>query len=60
LKTLIGEVGDGAKIAFNILNVGRFKLGASVTGGAKLAIHHAIRYANEREQFNVPISVSAR
>jgi alkylation response protein AidB-like acyl-CoA dehydrogenase len=53
---LIGKVGDGAKIAFNILNVGRFKLGASVTGGAKLAIHEAIRYANERHQFNKPIS----
>ena len=55
-ENLIGEVGDGAKIAFNILNVGRFKLGASVTGGAKLAIHQAVRYANEREQFGVPIS----
>ena len=53
---LIGNVGDGAKIAFNILNVGRFKLGASVTGGAKLALHDAIRYANERHQFNRPIS----
>ncbi len=53
---LIGNVGDGAKIAFNILNVGRFKLGASVTGGAKLAIHEAVRYANERQQFNKPIS----
>jgi alkylation response protein AidB-like acyl-CoA dehydrogenase len=53
---LIGHVGDGAKIAFNILNVGRFKLGASVTGGAKLALHDAIRYANERQQFNKPIS----
>jgi len=53
---LIGNVGDGAKIAFNILNVGRFKLGASVTGGAKLAIHEAVRYANEREQFNKKIS----
>ena len=53
---LIGEVGDGAKIAFNILNVGRFKLGASVTGGAKLAIENAIKYANEREQFKTPIS----
>jgi alkylation response protein AidB-like acyl-CoA dehydrogenase len=53
---LIGNVGDGAKIAFNILNVGRFKLGASVTGGAKLAIHHAVRYANERQQFGKPIS----
>lgn len=56
VENLIGEVGDGAKIAFNILNVGRFKLGASVTGGAKLAIHHAIKYANEREQFKVPIA----
>lgn len=56
LTNLIGNVGDGAKIAFNILNVGRFKLGASVTGGAKLAIHEAVRYANERHQFNKPIS----
>ena len=56
VENLIGEVGDGAKIAFNILNVGRFKLGASVTGGAKLAIEHAIKYANEREQFKTPIS----
>ena len=53
---LIGNVGDGAKIAFNILNVGRFKLGASVTGGAKLAIHEAVRYANERHQFGKAIS----
>ena len=56
VENLIGEVGDGTKIAFNILNVGRFKLGASATGGAKLALHHSIRYANERQQFNVPIS----
>jgi alkylation response protein AidB-like acyl-CoA dehydrogenase len=53
---LIGRIGDGAKIAFNILNVGRFKLGASVTGGAKLAIHETVRYANERRQFGNPIS----
>lgn len=53
---LIGNVGDGAKIAFGVLNVGRFKLGASVTGGAKLAIHDSIRYSNERHQFNKPIS----
>jgi alkylation response protein AidB-like acyl-CoA dehydrogenase len=53
---LIGNVGDGAKIAFNILNVGRFKLGASVTGGAMLAIHETVRYANERQQFGKPIS----
>jgi alkylation response protein AidB-like acyl-CoA dehydrogenase len=53
---LIGNVGDGAKIAFGVLNVGRFKLGASVTGGAKLAIHETVRYANERHQFGKPIS----
>jgi len=53
---LIGSVGDGAKIAFNILNVGRFKLGAAVVGGAKTAINHAVRYANERHQFGVPVS----
>ncbi|MGI8467933.1 MAG: acyl-CoA dehydrogenase family protein [Pyrinomonadaceae bacterium] len=56
VTNLIGSVGDGARIAFNILNVGRFKLGASATGGAKLALFEAIRYANERRQFNKPIS----
>lgn len=56
VANLIGNVGDGAKIAFGVLNVGRFKLGASVTGGAKLAIHESVRYANERHQFNKPIS----
>ena len=56
VTNLLGNVGDGAKIAFNILNVGRFKLGASTTGGAKLAIHESIRYANERHQFGKPIS----
>ena len=56
VTNLLGNVGDGAKIAFNILNVGRFKLGASTTGGAKLAIHESVRYANERHQFGKPIS----
>jgi alkylation response protein AidB-like acyl-CoA dehydrogenase len=56
VTNLIGNVGDGAKIAFNILNVGRFKLGASVTGGAKLALTEAIKYANERHQFGKSIS----
>jgi alkylation response protein AidB-like acyl-CoA dehydrogenase len=56
VTNLIGNVGDAAKIAFNILNVGRFKLGASTTGGAKLAIHESVRYANERRQFGKPIS----
>jgi alkylation response protein AidB-like acyl-CoA dehydrogenase len=56
VENLLGEVGDGAKIAFNILNIGRFKLGASVLGGSKMMIHEAVRYANERHQFNQPIS----
>ncbi|MEJ7711386.1 MAG: acyl-CoA dehydrogenase family protein [Pyrinomonadaceae bacterium] len=53
---LLAEVGKGAKIAFNVLNVGRFKLGASAVGGMKLAAHDSIRYANERHQFGKPIS----
>ncbi len=56
VENVIGKVGDGAKIAFNILNVGRFKLGASCVGGMKLAVHDSIRYANERHQFNKPIA----
>jgi alkylation response protein AidB-like acyl-CoA dehydrogenase len=56
VENLLGEVGKGAKIAFNILNVGRFKLGASCAGGSKLMVHEAVRYANERRQFGVPIS----
>jgi len=53
---LLGEAGKGHKIAFNVLNVGRFKLGASVTGGAKEAITDALKYANIRKQFNTQIS----
>ena len=56
VENLLGEVGKGAKIAFNILNIGRFKLGASVNGGMKLAIYESVRYANERHQFGKPIS----
>lgn len=56
VENLLGNVGDGAKIAFNILNIGRFKLGASCVGGMKLALHESIRYANERHQFGKPIS----
>jgi len=55
-ENLLGEAGKGAKIAFNILNIGRFKLGASCVGGMKLIMHDAIRYANERHQFGKPIS----
>ncbi|HVG39304.1 MAG TPA: acyl-CoA dehydrogenase family protein, partial [Pyrinomonadaceae bacterium] len=56
VENLLAEVGKGAKIAFNVLNIGRFKLGASCVGGMKLAAHESIRYANERHQFGKPIS----
>lgn len=53
---LLGEVGKGHKIAFNVLNIGRYKLGAMVMGGSKGAIDTSVQYANERKQFGVPIS----
>src|SRR5947207_5342369 len=56
MENLLGEIGKGHKIAFNILNIGRFKLGAMCLGGMKLAIHEATRYANERQQFGKSIS----
>jgi alkylation response protein AidB-like acyl-CoA dehydrogenase len=56
VENLLGEVGKGAKIAFNILNFGRFKLGSMCVGGTKLMVHDAVRYANERHQFGKPIS----
>jgi alkylation response protein AidB-like acyl-CoA dehydrogenase len=56
LENLLGEVGKGHKIAFNTLNIGRFKLGAMCIGGMKLILHESIRYANERQQFGKPIS----
>jgi len=55
-ENLLGSVGDGAKIAFNILNVGRYKLGAGGVGGAKDALELSARYALEREQFGQPIA----
>src|ERR1043166_9210168 len=56
VENLLGEVGKGHKIAFNILNIGRFKLGAMCCGGMKLMTSEAVRYANERHQFGRPIS----
>jgi alkylation response protein AidB-like acyl-CoA dehydrogenase len=56
VENLLGEVGQGAKIAFNILNTGRFKLGAGAVGGAKSALGIAAKYAQERKQFGVPIA----
>jgi alkylation response protein AidB-like acyl-CoA dehydrogenase len=56
VENLLGEIGKGHKIAFNVLNVGRFKLGAGVTGAAKMALVEGVKYANERKQFGKPIS----
>lgn len=56
VSNLLGEVGKGHKIAFNILNIGRFKLGAMCLGGMKLATAESVRYANERQQFGKSIS----
>ncbi|WP_199615429.1 acyl-CoA dehydrogenase family protein [Paenibacillus alkalitolerans] len=55
-ENLLGEPGKGHLIAFNILNIGRFKLGAGCLGGAKEAITLASKYANTRTQFGKPIS----
>src|ERR671926_481759 len=56
VENLLGEVGKGHKIAFNVLNIGRFKLGAMCAGGMKLMVQESVRYANERHQFGKPIS----
>src|SRR5690606_840457 len=53
---LLGEIGRGHIIAFNILNIGRLKLCAAALGGAKRAFNTSIEYANTREQFKQPIS----
>ena len=53
---LLGEVGKGHKIAFNVLNFARYKLGAMCGGGAQGAIGQAARYAGERKQFGQPIA----
>jgi len=50
-ENLLGEIGKGHKIAFNVLNVGRIKLGAGAVGGAKIAFAAGAVYANERKQF---------
>ncbi len=55
-ENVLGEIGKGHYIAFNILNIGRFKLCAMTTGGAKRFISVAINYTNERKQFGKPIS----
>lgn len=56
IENMLGERGKGHKIAFNILNIGRYKLGATALGGSRHAFNMAVKYANERYQFGVPIA----
>jgi alkylation response protein AidB-like acyl-CoA dehydrogenase len=55
IENVLGEIGKGHLIAFNVLNIGRFKLCVLCIGGAKNSIDSAVKYANERKQFNVSI-----
>src|ERR1700727_3084661 len=55
-ENMFGEIGKGHVIAFNILNVGRFKLGAMCVGGARLSLENAIGYAKQRKAFNKVIA----
>ncbi len=55
VENMLSDRGNGFKIAVNILNVGRIKLGIAVIGGSKGALNHAINYANERKQFGTSI-----
>ncbi len=56
VENLLGEIGKGHVIAFNILNVGRFKLGAMCVGGARVAIENAVAYAKQRKAFKKVIA----
>lgn len=56
VENLLSKRGEGFKIALNILNTGRIKLAAGAIGGCKFAISKSVEYANQRVQFNKPIS----
>src|ERR1700727_1474048 len=55
-ENLLGEIGKGHTIAFNILNIGRFKLGAMCVGGGRVSLENAIAYATQRKAFNKVIA----
>jgi alkylation response protein AidB-like acyl-CoA dehydrogenase len=55
VENVLGEIGKGHVIAFNILNIGRLKLGAATLGGARRALTTTVQYAITREQFKLPI-----
>jgi butyryl-CoA dehydrogenase len=56
LENVLGEIGKGATIAFNILNVGRFKLGAACVGGARACLANSLKWAKERKAFGKSIA----
>src|SRR6201987_2837111 len=56
VDNLLGEIGKGHIIAFNILNIGRFKLGAMCVGGARVSLENAIAYAKQRKAFSKVIA----
>ncbi|MFC0523836.1 acyl-CoA dehydrogenase family protein [Pontibacillus salicampi] len=56
VENVLGEIGRGHVIAFNILNVGRYKLAIGGVGGSKRALELAVKYTNQRKQFKTPIS----
>jgi alkylation response protein AidB-like acyl-CoA dehydrogenase len=56
VENVLGDIGKGHKIAFNILNIGRLKLCAAALGGSKRAVTESVNYANTREQFKTPIA----
>ncbi len=56
VENVLGEIGKGHRIAFNILNIGRLKLCAAAVGGARRALNDSVQYAKTREQFKQPIA----
>jgi alkylation response protein AidB-like acyl-CoA dehydrogenase len=56
VENVLGEIGRGHKIAFNVLNIGRLKLGARSVGAMKLALGQSVQYAKERQQFGQAIA----
>ena len=56
VENMLSERENGFKIAVNILNIGRIKLGAAAFGASKKTIDHSVNYANERKQFDTPIA----
>jgi alkylation response protein AidB-like acyl-CoA dehydrogenase len=55
-ENVLGDIGKGHLIAFNILNIGRIKLCAATLGAAKKVVDLSVKYSNERQQFKLPIS----